>query len=341
MTKKQHYMTYNERQKLEALYNTAKMPVAAIAKALGFSRQTIYNELKIGFYNHTFDYYDRQLYSADKAESIHRLAQSGKGRPEKIGKDHTFAQFIEEKILLDRFSPAAALAAARAAGFTTRICTATLYSYIDKRLFLKLSNNDLWIKGSRCKRAAPKEEKRIAHPKLPSIIDRPAPVADRLEPGHWEMDLVIGCKDTHPVLLTMTERTARAELIFRLPDRKASTVRSVFDRLEETLPHFSDVFKTITTDNGSEFLRYDELCSSIHGGQRFDVYYCHSFAAWEKGSNENHNRMIRRWFPKGTDFSQVTDQQILEVQNWMNNYPRKILGWKTPLQVLEELLATA
>ena len=69
---------------------------------------------------------------------------------------------------------------------------------------------------------------------------------------------------------------------------------------------------------------------SIHGGVRFDVWYCHSYAAWEKGSNENHNRMIRRWFPKGTDFTKVTKKRVAEVQNWMNDYPRKILDWYSP-----------
>ena len=74
----------------------------------------------------------------------------------------------------------------------------------------------------------------------------------------------------------------------------------------------------------------EKLRQSIHGGVRFDVWYCHSYAAWEKGSNENHNRMIRRWFPKGTDFTKVTKKRIAEIQTWMNDYPRKILEWCTP-----------
>lgn len=131
--KKQHYMTYDERLKLEALYNTAKMPVAQIAKALGFCRQTIYNELKTGAYEHDYGWYTKLQYSADKAEHRHRYAQTAKGRPLKIGNDHAFAHFLEEKIRKDRYSPAAALAAARREGHATQISTATLYSYIDKR----------------------------------------------------------------------------------------------------------------------------------------------------------------------------------------------------------------
>lgn len=329
MTKKQHYMTYSERLKLEALYNSAKMPVAAIANALGFCRQTIYNELKAGEYMHDCGHYDERRYSADRSQQMHAFQQSGKGRPEKIGKDHEYASFLESKIINDHFSPAAALAAARKQGFETTVCVGTLYNYIDKGLFLNLSNNNLWIKSQRGKRTGT-GTKRIAHPKLPSIEDRSEEIKERQELGHWEMDLVVGKKDTRPVLLTLTERMSRKELIFLLPDRKAATIRAAIDALEERTPDFKERFKSITTDNGSEFMQYDKLQESIHGGKRFDVYYCHSFAAWEKGSNENHNRMIRRFFPKGTDFGQVTEKEIADIQNWMNNYPRKVLNWLTP-----------
>ena len=72
---------------------------------------------------------------------------------------------------------------------------------------------------------------------------------------------------------------------------------------------------------------------SIHGGERFRVYYCHSYSAWEMGSNENMNRMIRRWFPKGTDFSRVPKKEIAEFQDWLYHYPRKVLGWKSPAEL--------
>ena len=102
------------------------------------------------------------------------------------------------------------------------------------------------------------------------------------------------------------------------------------------MPDFRQQFRSITTDNGSEFLRYEELRQSIHGGIRFEVYYCHSYAAWEKGTNENHNRMIRRWFPKGTNFDEVTKEQVAEVERWVNDYPRKLLGWKSAADLFDE-----
>lgn len=333
MTKKQHYMTRDERLQLEAL-SRAKVPVTQIARQLGFSRQTIYNELRRGAVNLIRNEHgiptDVIEYSADKAQQIYNYNQTAKGRPLKIGSDHAYAQFLENKILKDKFSPAAALAAAKAEGYRTSVCVATLYSYIDKRVFLHLTNKALWVK-SRKKPRGYRPIRRIVHKKLPSIEIRPDYVSSRQEYGHWEMDLVIGKAETKPVLLTMTERLSREELIFKLPDRKAATIRGIFDRMERSIPNFREKFKTITTDNGPEFLEYDLLTRSIRDGRkRFEVYYCHSYAAWEKGSVENHNRMIRRWFPKGTDFNRVTKKQVADIQNWMNNYPRKILGWETP-----------
>lgn len=340
MTKKQHYMTREERYKLEALLE-ANVPVAKIAKQLGFCRQTIYNELERGECDviHDINGYLRDLkeYSADKAQQVHNYNQTAKGRPLKIGNDREYANYLEGKMLgvqedgsrdrRKRFSPAAALASARSEGYTTSVCTTTLYSYIKKRVFLRLTEKDLWHKS---KEKKGQKEKRIAHPKWPNITDRPEIISQRLEPGHWEMDLVVGKSGSSCVLLTLTERLARQELIFKLPDKKAATVRGVFDRLERTMPNFRQRFKSITTDNGSEFLQYDQLRNSIYEGTRFDVYYCHSYAAWEKGSNENHNRMIRRWFPKGTDFGPVPVEELVALQDWMNDYPRKCLGWKTP-----------
>lgn len=323
-----HYMTKEERIIMQTLLDEKK-PVSYIARKLGCCRQTVYNEIRRGQYLHNYGYYDKLRYSADKGQQIHDYNQTAKGRPLKIGSDYAFAAYIEHKIIVDRYSPAAALAAARKYPFATKICVSTLYSYIDKKVFYQLGNRHLWEKWKKKARtveAAP----RVAHPKLPSIENRPAHIGQRSERGHWEMDLIIGKAETSHVLLTLTERYSRQELIFKLPDRKAATIRGVFDRLERQHKDFSQRFKSLTTDNGSEFMEYDKLCRSIHGGSRFHVWYCHSYSAWEKGSVENHNRMIRRFFPKGTDFSKISKKRIAAVQDWMNNYPRKILQWQTP-----------
>ena len=309
-----------------------KVPIAQIARELGFSRQTIYNEIKRGTYPHTVDYRDIKRYSAEKGQDIHEKGRQRKtGRNLKIGRDRALAAFLEDKMLREKYSPAVALELARREGFKTSICVQTLYNYIDGGLFVELTSDDLLEKPKRRPRAG--EKSQVVHPDLPSIVDRPAVIGARTEYGHWEMDLVVGPQEgSGATLLTLTERRTRQELIFKLPDKRAASVRAVFDKLERTTPDFYQRFKTLTTDNGAEFLEHDLLVKSVLGGQRFTVFYCHSYAAWEKGTNEVHNRMIRRWFPKGTDFAKISRRKIKAVERWMDNYPRKILGWKTPAE---------
>ena len=342
MTKKQHYMTEHERYKLEA-YLQAGRGVSWIARKLGFCRQTIYNEIERGKYTHDCGWYEEERYSADKGQQIHKYNQTAKGRPLKIGTDRKYADFLERKMLgvqesgkvdrRKRYSPAAALELARREGFETSVCVGTLYSYIDKRVFLNLSNKDLWEKGKPRKQGY-KPVRRVAHPALPSIEDRPEIINQRGELGHKEIDLIVGCEGSKAATLTMTDRKGRTELAYKIPDKRAASVRAVFDRLERKMGkrRFREMFKSITTDNGPEFLEYDLLTKSIFGGKRFEVYYCHSYSAWEKGTNENHNRLMRRFFPKGTDFTRVSQRSIQEAVDFLNHYPRKVLGWKMPVE---------
>ena len=331
----QHYMTEQERYKLEA-YLRAGKSVTWIAAQLDCSRQTIYNELARGG--------DAKAGSPGYSAAMGQQAQvdrsRNKGCPPKLNQDAPLLAYLEKKMLgiqedgttdeRKRYSPAAALAAARADGLDVNISVATLYNYIDQGVFQQLRNSDLWEKLRRKPRKKRKTPKRV-HKDLPSIEERPKEIEKRDELGHWEMDLVVGPIGSRPCLLTLTERTTRQEIIIKLPDKRARSVRKAFNRLERKTPDFRNKFKSITTDNGSEFLEYDKLKKSVKGkGDRFKIYYCHSFSAWEKGSNENHNRMIRRWFPKGTDFTKVKVKEIKLCQEWMNNYPRKFWTGKLP-----------
>lgn len=325
-----HYMTPDERQQLEALAR-AGHTVADIAHQLGFCRQTIYNELKAGAAQviRNIHGYDRDVteYSAQKANQLHAYAQSNKGKPLKIGHHHDYAQRLENLMRgvqpngtinrKKRFSPAAALAQTRREGYQIRVCTATLYSYIEKGVFLQLTRKDLWAPRKKRKY---KKVQRIAHPLLPSITNRPPEINDRLEPGHQEMDLIVSSK-SKAALLTMTDRATRQETIIKIPDKTSDSVLKALTQVKGSI-------RTITTDNGPEFLAYTKMRCLIPSLQ--EIYYCHSYAAWEKGTNEVHNRMIRRWYPKGTDFSQVTQEELNDLAEWMNHYPRKALGWKCP-----------
>ena len=333
----QHYMTETERHKLEA-YLRAGKPVSWIAREMDCTRQTIYNEISRGriFEN------GKAVYSAAAGQAEQDRRSGNKGCPQKLDQASPLLAYLEKKMLgvqedgtIDprkRYSPAAALAAAKADGLEVNIGVTTLYHYIDQNKFPTLRNSDLWEKTKRKPRKKEIRPRKV-HKNLPSIEERPKPINERAESGHWEMDLIVSCTGSTACLLTLTERTTREEIIVKLPNKKARTVRRAFNRLERSITNFRERIKTITTDNGSEFLEYDKLKKSVlDKGDRFQVYYCHSYSAWEKGSNENHNRMIRRWFPKGTDFSKVSKEDVEACQEWMNQYPRKILGWNNPVQ---------
>ena len=178
-----------------------------------------------------------------------------------------------------------------------------------------------------------------------SIEQRPEEIDEREEFGHWEGDTVYsgkGKRKTTRALLTLTERKTRKEIIIAIPNRKAETVVKALDALERKLGarRFRAIFKSITFDNGTEFAAAEGLersCINKHL-PRTKVYFCHPYSSWERGTNENTNGMIRRRFPKGTNFAAVTNAQIAQAENWINNYPRKILGYKSSEIVFRECL---
>lgn len=149
-------------------------------------------------------------------------------------------------------------------------------------------------------------------------------------------------RKTTRALLTLTERKTRKEIIIAIPNRKAETVVKALDALERKLGarRFRAIFKSITFDNGTEFAAAEGLERSCVNKRlpRTKVYFCHPYSSWERGTNENTNGMIRRRFPKGTNFAAVTNAQITQAENWINNYPRKILGYKSSEIVFRECL---
>lgn len=141
----------------------------------------------------------------------------------------------------------------------------------------------------------------------------------------------------------LTERLTRWEIITRIKDRTAASVVKAMDRIERKFGAdlFAKAFKTITFDNGGEFSDVKRLERSVvrKGKRRTAAYYCHPYSSYERGSNECQNKMIRRKFPKGTDFGKVSAAEIEAAEAWMNNYPREILGWKTAEICFRECIA--
>lgn len=335
------HLSQNDRIKMETMLNSGHK-VVEVAEYLHVHRSTIYREIKRGEYTHrNSDYTEETRYSSDLGQKNHDWNAQGKGRNIKIGNDRPLAEYIEEKIIEDKYSPEAALAAATESGieFTTSISVRTLYRYIDKGIFLKLTNKDLPVKGKR-----KKHNKRVKVQKRASagesIENRPDEVKNREIFGHWEMDTVKGKQGvTKSCMLVLTERKTRDEIIVKLPDQKAASVVEAIDRLERKWGDmFTKVFRSITVDNGVEFSDYEGLERSVlhEGEKRTFAFYCHAYSSWERGSNENNNRLIRRHIPKGEDFDEKQDRDIEYIENWINNYPRGIFGFKTSAQLFEE-----
>ena len=201
-----------------------------------------------------------------------------------------------------------------------------VYSHRQARLNRKLIALLPYHKTRRRKRReSPRRRARIKD--QVSIDQRPKHVETRLEAGHWEGDLMVGVRQ-NSAIGTLVERKARYTCIVKLKNRKSSTVSR---RFVKVLNQFSAGFKkSLTYDNGVEMAQH-KLVTAQTGMQ---VYFAHPYSSWERGTNENTNGLIRRFFPKGTDFNLVDEPRLKEVQDNLNNRPRKVLGYKTPNEVM-------
>jgi IS30 family transposase len=275
-------------------------------------------------------YLVEMVYKADTAQMRREENASRKGRGLKIGHDQKLADYIEDKIKKEKWSPDAIVGRIKVEGteFETTICTKTVYNYIDKSVFRDVTNKDLWEKKDGKKRNYKKiRTVALNNTKGKSINERPKEADERTEKGHWEIDLVVGKQGTKPVILTLVERVSRKSLYILLKNKTQKEVIAAVKRARRRVGgDFSEVFKSITADNGSEFLDSEGIKAAAKCSE---VYYAHPYSSWERGSNENGNRILRRFVPKGTDIGKLTAGQLRRIEDWVNNYPRKILGYKT------------
>lgn len=333
-------LTKTQRLQIETLYN-AKMPKKEIAKRVGVCIRTIHYELKRGAYEHTSKFsnfwYGIRIkksikYSCDLAQQRYELNCTNKGRPLKIGNDFEFVRYFENRCGKEKISPCAVLGQIKRnkIPFKTDISKTTLYRYIANGIFinLKLEKKKQKYKHVTIKRA----------PKGTSIEKRPTEIKERKTFGHWEIDCV--CGPTKAVLLVLTERLTRKEIIFKMKDQTSKSVISCLNKLEYRFGRkFKKIFKSITMDNGSEFADYIGMEKSIYGKcKRTTTYYCHPYTSCERGTNERLNREIRRLIPKGSNLSKYSDEEIQKVEDWLNDYPRQVLGYATSREMFNKHL---
>ena len=336
------HLKETERYKIEALLVT-KTKIKEIAKILRRSKATIYREVHRGsVIRWQYDLSEKKQYRANVAERKYHENSKNKERGLKIGDDSQLEQYIRKKILEDKYSPDAVIGEIKqkALKFKNMICTKTLYNYIDAGIFSGISNQNLWEKRKKQKRRYKTISRASRNNRLGrSIEQRPKQANDRLEYGHWEGDCLKSPRGQTTSLLTLTERKSLEQIMIKIEHSSQEEIKSALDRIETNLgPLFALKFKSITFDNGVEFLDWQSLELSLLDPKkkRTTVYFAHAYSAWERGSNENQNKMIRRFIPKGTDIHDVNEQEVKKIQKWINNYPRKRLGYKSANQVAHE-----
>ena len=173
---------------------------------------------------------------------------------------------------------------------------------------------------------------------VPDRVDislRPKEANERLSFGHFEGDTVLSSQKTKHALLVITDRATRKTHIKRVVNKTSlvttNTIKTILKKYPESLR------KSITFDNGTEFFGHKEVKDELN----IETYFCSPYSAWQKGTVENMNGLIRRFFPKGTDFDLISDVELQIMEDWINNRPMKVLNFKTPNEVFEEMTSVA
>jgi len=347
---KHTHFTWGERLLLQYYYSGSNgykkiTSPTGLSTLLSKSERTIRREIKRGMVEHTTsELLQIVTYNAEFAQHDAYSRNSAKGPQIKLGKDWPLVEKVSELIKKAKYSPYAIIQHFEKTGWPsdTRICEKTLYNYIRAGDITGVTEKDLLYEGKRHKpKSKPKKHSRAMNAAR-SIDKRPKEANMRSEAGHWEMDTVYSGKGCSPAcLLTLTERKTRTEIVRKISDRTATSVTAEMDKIERQMGSvlFRNLFRTITPDNGSEFsdvigLENSVLCNRF----RTQLYFAHPYSSYERGTNENHNGIIRRFIPKGSDIGVEKKSSIRKIQNWMNNYPRKILDGRSPLEALSEEL---
>lgn len=342
-SKKGKHLEYSERQSIERWFNRDKRTKVEIAELLDRTEKTIRNEIKRGLVkNLTTELIEIWVYSADVAQQKYEYYLKAKGPKLKIDNDYELKEYVEKSIKEDKKSPEVIAKEIKKMNFKTKMCARTIRNNIYAGDIYDIKSTDMiYNKEYKDKN----KEKRVCEkvPPEKSIDYRPEEANTREAYGHWEGDLVIGTKKRGAVLFTLTERKTREEIIVKIPGKKAEYVAEALDLIERRYKKiFYTKFKTITFDNGGEFRNWKSLEKSYDNRRktaRTQVYYAHPYRSGERGSNENANRLIRRFIPKGIDIMPISEEYIQKIEDWINNYPRAMFNYKSTNEILSELCA--
>jgi len=326
-------ITISERVEIYRLVQSDKS-ARQIAKELGRHHSTISRELERNTY--PFNYLPVHGYRVMMASDLANVrAESRRGKKCKLNQNPQLKKVVLEKLQL-RWSPmqiSVYLSLTYQDNAQMQISHESIYTYVyllgrgalKKSLHTYLRQKKV-VRNYR-KRASPHRQ----FEEMISIEERPAEVANRTIPGHWEGDLIIG-KGQKSAIGTIVERTTRFLLIVPLKGRDAETVRKAFARELKQLP--SQVRLSMTYDQGREMCEHKLFTKAT----KMKVFFAHPHSPWERGTNENTNMLIRDFYPKETDFSQLSRYRLKKIQTLLNERPRKVLNWKTPVVEFNRIL---
>ena len=334
-TRKNKHLNYAERVKIEIRLQD-RWSKYKIAQELKRPINTVSNEIIRGTTTQIKQGKLVEIYLADTGEAIYHQNRKNSSRSFKRLQCSEFISYTVDKIKNHSWSPDACFGEALQTGRFERaemVCTKTLYNYIDLGL-LPIKNADLLQKLRRSTKSTKIQENKKKFGK--SIKERSPEIENRQEFGHWEIDTVIGEKsNTDCVLLTLVERQTRNAIVRKIASKTAEAVMNEINNLRSLFAEqFSEVFKTITGDNGSEFAKL----STLEDHTPTLVYFSHPYSSFERGTNERHNGLIRRFIPKGKRMDDYNVDDIAFIEEWMNTLPRKILQYRTPEELFEEQL---
>jgi len=321
MTKHYTHLTQEERYQIHA-YKKAGFSPAAIALDLSRHVSTINRELarNTGLKGY-------------RPKQAHGLAQARLlTKPKSIKLTEALKQQIVTEIQKD-WSPEQIQGRWLTEGKSVTVCPATVYQFIYADPELHQSLKPHLRHKKRYKVRTGKPEKRGQIKNRVSIDERPEVVDLKERLGDWEADTVIG-KGHQGVLVTLTERVSKLELIAVVPSKHADGVTQA---IIDLLVPYGSTLQTITFDNGKEFAYHEQISEAL----KIDSYFAHPYHSWERGLNENHNGLIRQYLPKGVPLDKVTQEEANEIARRMNQRPRKLLGFKTPEEVYTEMAKAA
>lgn len=332
------HLTLDERGMIQALHQEGRS-LRYIARQIHCSPSTICYELKRGTPERKGTRGRHPVYTAKRGQQAYQEHRANSHRPCKIddGSCDDFLHWMSERFhSKEKWSLDVCVGTAKRQQLfpPSHIpCTKTLYSMAQQG---KLPISLIELPKALTRKPRKTKTRQGTRCRGRSIEERPDIVEQKKEIGHWEVDTVVGKKKgREAVAFTALEKVTRKYVAIRIPSRTSEAVAIAIRQLHQLYgDHFSEVFKTMTADNGPEFAELAKI-EERYGTK---VYFARPYHSWERGQNERCNAIIREYVPKGVSFEDFTDEDILHIADYINARPRKILQYQSPADLFENFL---